>query len=104
MSETSDGFDEAFELLYAINETVTVTFGSATALGVLTAISLDGEDYRVRKDGAKGYKLHLRSDAFTTMPKLNETITIASRKHRILSAPLTPSHVFSYEIDQGFAS
>ena len=104
MSEVDTSFAAALDVLALLGETVTVTFGSATATGVLTVAENGSEDFRVRKSGGKQLKLSMLSTAFSPMPKENNVIKIGSNSHRITLAPFTPAPIITYEISDGYTA
>ncbi len=104
MSEVDTSFADAFDVLALLGETVTVTFGSATATGVLTVAENGSEDFRVRKSGGKQLKLSMLSTAFSPMPKENNVIKIGNISHRVTQAPFTPDPIVTYEISDGYTA
>lgn len=104
MSEVDTSFADAIGVLAFLGETVTVTFGSATATGVLTECENSSEDFRVRKSGGKLHKLTLLSTAFSPMPKENSVIKIGNNSHRITLAPFSTSPVITFDISDAYTA
>lgn len=90
MNELTEGFAGALEALQAAGAALLVTYGTATAPGVVVRRVPEG-DFRVRRSTAETLAVTLLDNCFDGgLPRPEETVSIGGRQHRVIDVERTP--------------